>query len=88
MAVDNKMIEVSIKFWTDDLAAEKGQVLPKHGHTSGVMNLRANSRHGITAENPVPFNSVAEIPMLIERLMAQQGIKLHLSSKARKLYVQ
>ena len=88
MAVDNKMIEISIKFWTDDIAEEKGQVLPKHGWASGVMNLRANSRHGITAENPVPFNSVAEIPILIERLLTQQGIKLHLSNKARKLYVQ
>jgi hypothetical protein len=85
-AVDNKMIEVSVRFTTDGLG-EKGQVLPKHGWTIGFVNLRANSRHGITSENPVPFNSLAELPVVIERVLAQQGVKLHLNSKAKRLYV-
>src|SRR5688572_23808335 len=84
MSVDNKTLEISIKLWTDDIAAEKGQVEPKHAWSSGTVQVRANRRHGIPSTNPVPFNTFAELPQLIEKLLLKEGVKLHLSSKAKK----
>jgi hypothetical protein len=38
----DKMIEITIRFWTNDIAEEEGKVLPKHIHNSGMVRLTAN----------------------------------------------
>src|SRR5690242_11074474 len=78
-----KMIEVKVRFWTDDIA-DKGEILPKHGWTSGVVRIEGNTTHGIKPSKPRPFNSLLDLPLAIERVLLDYGIVLHPSRKMSK----
>lgn len=71
-----KMIEVRVRFWTNDLA-EGGRILPKHAWSSGAVYLRTNPSHGITSQEAVMFNSLAELPEAIQGALANGGVALH-----------
>ena len=64
-----KMIEVKIRFWTNDIANKGGYISPKHAWTSGVVRMERNESHGIVPGYPSPFNSLMEIPMVIEKVL-------------------
>jgi len=49
-----KMIEVSLRFWTNDISEEPGKVIPKHAWTSGVVRIQGNESHGIVPGSPLP----------------------------------
>jgi hypothetical protein len=78
-----KMIEVKIRFWTDKLAPG-GQILPKHGWTSGVVRMESNPSHGISPKNPRPFNSLLDVGSVIEQVLIEHGIVLHPSQHMKK----
>ena len=82
-----RMIEVKVRFWTNGIAESEGQVLPKHAWGSGMVRIERNKYHGITPEQPEPFNSLLELPAVIERVLIQHGIVIHLSRRMQK-YVQ
>jgi hypothetical protein len=73
----DKMVEITIKFWTDKIASTEGKVLPKHIHNSGMIKLSSNATHGIESENPTPFRSLNELPAKIEELFERHGIVVH-----------
>lgn len=79
-----KMIEVKIRFWTNDIAQEKGKILPKHAWACGVVRMERNDVHGIEPGNPVPFNSLMDVSAIIEKVLIQHGITLHPSRKMEK----
>jgi hypothetical protein len=79
-----KMIEVKIRFWTNDLSGEKGKIRPKHAWGSGVVRIEGNDAHGITPTTPVPFNSMADIPAKIEAVLIDHGVTIHPSSRMRR----
>ena len=79
-----RMIEVRVRFWTDGIAKGKGQIIPKHAWTLGVVRMQHNEPHGISLEYPIPFNSLMELPQVIERVLIQHGIKLHRLGKMAK----
>jgi hypothetical protein len=79
-----KMIEIKVRFWTDGLAQEQGHVIPKHAWTGGVVHIKANPAHGISEGRPKIFNSLAEIPALIEDTLIEQGIMLRVGKKMEK----
>jgi hypothetical protein len=78
-----KMIEVKVRFWTDDIADE-GHIIPKRGWAAGVVRMKSNESHGIVPLKPVPFNSIAEIPSVMEAVLIAHGIELLPSPKMRK----
>lgn len=78
------MIEVKIRFWTDDLASEPGRILPKHAWASGVVRMDLNRSHGISPKNPVPFNSLLDVGAKIEQVLLDHGIVLHRSTRMKK----
>jgi hypothetical protein len=78
-----KMIEITLRFWTDDIA-QPGHILPKHCHGYGVAKLSPNPSHGIVHARPTPFNSLSEIPRVIEELFIDHGINVHPDSRMRK----
>jgi hypothetical protein len=47
-----KMIEIKLRFWTNDIAGEPGKVIRKHAWSAGVVRVERNTSHGIerTAE--------------------------------------
>ncbi|MGH8693662.1 MAG: hypothetical protein ACREVM_05460 [Burkholderiales bacterium] len=82
-----KMIEVKIRFWTNDIASEGGKIKPKHAWSSGVVRIEGNKSHGIVPGSPKPFHTLLDVGAVIEKVLIEQGIVLHPSKKMAK-YVQ
>lgn len=82
-----KMIEVSIRFWTNNLAETKGNILPKHCWSAGTATLRKNGAHGIPSQDPIKFNTLMELTNAIEQALIDGEIKMHTGNKLA-LYVQ
>lgn len=78
-----KMIEVSVRFWTDDLS-KRGTVIQKHAWTSGVVRVQANKAHGITSSRPKTFNSLLDLGKAIEQTLLDNGIVLHMSRSMKR----
>ena len=78
-----KMIEVKVRFWTDDIAETEGHVVAKNAWTAGVVRIGTHASHGIKPERPVPSNSMGEIPAALEKVLIQHGIKLHPTHRMR-----
>lgn len=81
-----RMIEVKILFWTNDIASGKSMIRPKHAWAGGVVKVERNRAHGIVPQPPRPFHSVMELPAVIEKVLIQQGIVLHRSDRMRKYF--
>jgi len=79
-----KMIEVKVRFWTNDIAESEGRVVPKHGWTSGIVRMDKNASHDITPGKPVPFNSLLDVGAAIEKVLMEHGIVLRPSRRMRK----
>jgi hypothetical protein len=76
-----KMIEVRVRFWSNSIAPEKGKIVPKHMWGGGVVRMAPNKAHGITAAGPVPFNSLMDLGAVIEQVLIDNGITVHLSDR-------
>ena len=48
------------------------------------MRMDPNDAHGIVGGEAIPFNSVAEIPAKIEKLLIDHGVTIHKSTRMRK----
>ena len=81
-----KMIEVKLRFWTNDIAEKKGDVIPKHAWSSGVVRVERNDSHGIKPGTPLPFHSLLDVGAVIERSLLEHGIVLHPSRKMAKYF--
>jgi hypothetical protein len=79
-----RMIEVKLRFWTNDIASDPGKVIPKHAWTSGVVRIERNKSHGIASSNPRPFNSLLDVGAVIEKVLIDHGIILHPGRKMQK----
>lgn len=79
-----KMIEVKIRFWTNDIAEEAGKINAKHAWTSGVVRMESNKSHGVVPGNPKPFHSLLDIGAVIEKVLIEHDIVLHPSTRMRK----
>ena len=79
-----KMIEIKVRFWTNDIAQEEGKVKPKHAWSSGVVRIEGNKSHGIVPLHPRPFHSLLDIGAVMERVLLEHGIVLHASRKMKK----
>ncbi len=83
-AYGQKMIEIKLRFWTNDIAEGENKVLPKHAWDKGVVKIAANKSHGIPAGEPIPFNSMLEVGRAVERCLIENGIKLHAGQRSRR----
>ena|ERR1035437_3708107 len=81
-----KMIEVKIRFWTNDISKEKGKVLPKHAWSSGMVRIEGNKSHGIVPSTPLPFASLLDVGAVIEKVLLEHHIVLHPSQRMSKYF--
>lgn len=81
-----RMIEIKIRFWTNDIAVGKGIIIPKHAQSSGVVRIERNQSHGIVPHKPLPFHSLMDLTSVIEKVLLAQGITLHSSRKMQKYF--
>ncbi|MEK6806629.1 MAG: hypothetical protein AABY95_08270 [Pseudomonadota bacterium] len=79
-----RMIEVKLRFWTNDIAGEAGKIRRKHAWSGGVVRIESNPSHGIVPGKPKPFHSLLDVGAVIEELLIEQGIVLHPSKRMRK----
>jgi hypothetical protein len=80
-----KMVEVKIRFWTDDISQESGNlIIPKHAWTSGVVRIQRNKAHGIIPTKPIRFNSLLDLGAAFERTLKEDAVVLHISRGMRK----
>ena len=76
-----KMIEVRVCFWTNDIAESEGHIRPRHCWSSGMVTVPHNSSHGISSGDPRPFNSLMELTHAIEQAMIDADIRMHTGRK-------
>jgi hypothetical protein len=79
-----KMIEVKIRFWTNNISRTKGQIVPKHAWSAGVVRMEPNKSHGIVPESPEPFHTLMDVTAVVEKVLVRHGVVLHMSRKLRK----
>ena len=81
-----RMIEVKIRFWTNDIAEGDGVIIPKHAWASGVVRMERNESHGIIPESPKPFHSLLDLTAVIEKVLISHGITLYANRKMKKYF--
>src|SRR6266480_344822 len=86
-AKGERMIEIKVRFWTNDLADAEGEVIPGHAWSSGVVRMEANRTHGVKPRNPAPFQSLLDLPSVMEKVLIQHGITLHAHGRMKKYFV-
>ena len=79
-----RMIEVKVRFLTNNIAEGDGKIIPKHAWTSGVVRMERNAPHGIKPSSPIPFHSLLDVGAAIEKLLVKEGVMLHLTKKMKK----
>jgi len=40
--IGQRMVEVKIRFWTDEIAGPKEQIIPKHAWAAGAVRMERN----------------------------------------------
>jgi len=86
-AYGEKMIELKIRFFTNNIASSRGKVVPKHAWTCGVVGIEKNKVHEIVPQGVVHFQSLLDLGAAIEKILAKHGIKLHESKKMQKYMI-
>ncbi|MGB8648890.1 MAG: hypothetical protein WCF84_26875 [Anaerolineae bacterium] len=81
-----RMIELKVRFWTNDIADGKDAILPKHAWSSGVVRIVKNKAHGIEPQKPQMFYTLMDLPAVIEKVLIAHGIKLQQSRKMGKYF--
>jgi hypothetical protein len=81
-----KMIEVKIRFWTNNIAPDQGKIIPKNAWSSGVVRIERNKSHGIEPSKPLPFHSLLDVGAMIEKVLIEHDVVLHPSRKMRKYF--
>lgn len=79
-----KMIEVTIRFWTNNISKKRGHVAKKECWDCGVIYMPENSAHDIRSTPPVPFHSLLELSQKLEKLLIAHKVKLHRGQRSRK----
>jgi len=79
-----KMIEVTVRFWTNDIAPEEGKLIPKHAWTSGMIRVGPNKSHSIGSSRWIPFHSLLDMGSVIEKALIEHRVVLHPSRKMQK----
>jgi hypothetical protein len=82
-----KMIEIRVRLWTNDIARTAGNIVPKHAWAQGVVMMEANPLHGIQPMSPRPFHSLLDLGAVIEKVLIAHGVVLHPGQRMSK-YVQ
>jgi hypothetical protein len=81
-----RMIEVKIRFWTNDIADGDGMIYAKHAWASGVVRMQSNHSHEIVPSDPVPFHSLLDIGRAIEKTLIDNEIVLHPPRRMKKYF--
>jgi hypothetical protein len=80
------MITLTVKFFTDHLAKDPNMVRRKHAYTCGAVYMTKNETHGTRSGKTFKFNSMAELPLAMQKCLIAHDITLHPSKNDRKIF--
>jgi hypothetical protein len=80
------MIIVTVRFYTNDLAEEEGEIIPRHAWDVGTVGVQANELHDLKTSGPLHFHAFSEIPTKIEEVLMKSGVTLHHGRATVSLY--
>jgi hypothetical protein len=87
-AKDENMIELRVRFWTNDIAPGKDMIEPKHAWDTGMVQVTANPSHGLKSINPIPFHSLLDLPRAIEKAIIECDLTLLSCPRSAKYLAQ
>lgn len=76
---------MSIRFFTDNIAAKAGQVRPKECWEVGFVYVTANKVHGIKRTGGAAFQTFNQLPAAIADALGEAGVRLHLKPSTAKI---
>jgi hypothetical protein len=85
--LNEKMVELRIRFWTNNISETEGKIIPKQAWDSGVIIMERNTSHDIQPEKPKHFHSLMELPSVVEKVLIEHRVKLRKSGRSKKYYV-
>jgi hypothetical protein len=85
-APNEKMIELRIRLWTNNISETAGEIIPKHAWDSGMIYMQRNASHGIEPKKPKPFHSLMGLTASIEKVLINHGVQLRQSRTTRKYF--
>jgi hypothetical protein len=82
-----RMIEVRLKFFTDELSGRPGYIVPGYCWDHGVVVVSANQAHEVkVGGNPLIFHTLDGIPDAVTRALHRSGVTLVPGYGTRKRY--
>ncbi len=82
-----KMIELTLRFWTNGISKKPGFIVKKECWDKGVVYVRKNGSHGLVKDgHPIPFNSLADLGSRVEDALVKSRVRLHLGQRSRRLF--
>jgi hypothetical protein len=82
-----KMIELTLRFWTNGISKKGGYVVKRECWDAGVVYVRSNGTHGLAKDgHPIPFNSLPELAGTVQNALIKSGVRLHPGHKSRRLF--
>ena len=73
---------MTLRFFTDEMAENKDEIVPKQAWAHGMIFLVSNESQGIKSDQ-INFDSLMEISNKIEDLLIKHGIKIHTTRTAK-----
>jgi len=84
-----RMICLELRFWTNGLVKRPGHVIPRHCKSAGMIHFQGNKTHGFRHGQPVPsgvpFHSISEISVAVEKLLVKGGVTVVPVSRQKRL---
>jgi hypothetical protein len=81
---DENTIKLTIYLFTNNLGQEPGTVIPRHASEQGTVALRSNASHGIASSPGIPFHSLPELLVAIEKLLIRERVTLHPNGRSQE----
>jgi hypothetical protein len=80
-----RTIRLTVTFYTNRISKKSGYVVERAAWDTGTVVPHTNEAHRIAPRRPVAhFNSLAEIPLAIEKCLIAHGLKLKPGRRSRK----
>lgn len=79
-----KMIELRVRLWTDEIAEVDGAIVKKHCWDYGTVSMLQNDSHGIEPQGDTHFHSIMDLTGVVAEVLARHGVRMHVGPKSAK----
>lgn len=80
-----KTIELTVRFWTNDISDKEDHIVPKVCWEHGMITLKKNETHGLEVRKRA-FKSIAHLSRAVEELLKASKVKVLHGRYTKPLY--